>query len=371
MTVERTLFVNGRFYSKSAFTGTQRSSHNLLSSLAAALPAIAFQVFVADGNPLWKQLPQRGRIQLKLIFTRFTLLLHAWEQFVFPWASRKRLCLNCVGTAPFLFGTRRQIMVVHDINYLLLPSIFSLPYRIWAWFVKKLAAKRARKIICFSEYVKQTLVERLRIEPERIAVIYQGPGLDASLLYPAQEIEKKEPYFLCVGGLQPHKNLRRVLEAWKQAHAAQPALRLKIVGAPQRNFRSCRIASESWSSMNVEFMGYLADAQLAELYRHATGLIYPSLEEGFGLPLVEAFYLGCPVITSNTSCLPEIAGPAALLVNPYCSDSIRAAILRLFLEPETRRRLIHEGLLRRNLFSWEAAGRRLVAELESLFALPA
>src|SRR5690242_13031109 len=164
-TLQRQIFINGRFYSKPAFTGTQRSSHHLISTLAETIQAVALQLFVADGNSLWRTLPRRDALKLKPIFTRLPYLLHLWEQFIFPFASKNHLCLNCVGTAPFLFGARRQIMVVHDIHYLLMPSIFSRPYRAWAFFAKRLAAKRALKIVCFSEYVKQTVVKHLRIAP--------------------------------------------------------------------------------------------------------------------------------------------------------------------------------------------------------------
>src|SRR5438034_8671548 len=117
-TLQRQLFINGRFYSKPAFTGTQRSSHHLISSLAETIQSVALNLFVADGNSLWKTLPKRDSIKLEPIFTRITYLLHVWEQLVFPFCSRNHLCLNCVGTAPFLIGAHRQIMVVHDINYL-------------------------------------------------------------------------------------------------------------------------------------------------------------------------------------------------------------------------------------------------------------
>jgi glycosyltransferase involved in cell wall biosynthesis len=274
--------------------------------------------------------------------------------------------LNCVGTAPFLFGTRRQIMVVHDVNYLLMPESFSRPYRLWGFFAKNLAARRARQVVCFSHHVKETIVERLGIAREKIAVIYQGPGLPAPLLHPAADHTHKAPFFLAVGSFPLHKNLPRVLQAWERVQAAHPGYRLKVIGAPGKHFSLDHTRAAATPPPNVEFTGYLPDDALAALYRHATGLIYPSLREGFGLPVVEAFYLGCPVITSNASCLPEIAGDAALLADPYSVKSIAAAMERLIREPATRLTLIERGLARRRLFTWENAGRQLRAVIEAL-----
>jgi len=337
--------------------------------VAETIQAATLNLFVADGNPLWKTLAHRRSVKLKPIFAKLPYLLHVWEQLVFPFSSRNHLCLNCVGTAPFLIGVDRQIMVVHDINYILLPAIFSRPYRLWAFFSKRLAAKRARKLICFSHYVKKTLVDHLRIAPEKIKVIYQGPGLDNALLHPLLEWERKDPYFICVGSLQPHKNLPRILEAWEHVHAHHPGFELKIIGCPQKNFRGRPSLEPSSNGLKVEFTGYISDEQLAALYRSATGLIYPSLEEGFGLPIVEAFYLGCPVITSNTSCLPEIAGDAALCVDPYSTESIANAVLRLIEDDQQRRNLILRGMERKKLFCWEEAGEKICAELEPLFVI--
>lgn len=114
---------------------------------------------------------------------------------------------------------------------------------------------------------------------------------------------------------------------------------------------------------NVEYTGYVGDGELVELYRRAHGFIYPSLEEGFGMPIVEAFYCGCPVITSNRSCLPEVAGDAALFVNPLKAEEILSALLTLAESAQARDELRARGMARTECFRWDEAGRRMGAIL--------
>ncbi len=360
--------VNGRYYSKARFTGTQRSSHNLLRSVAAASPKLRFVVHLSPVNPVWEELKTHPNIEIRANLPASTAKLHLWEQFRFPRIDPGSLHLSLVGTAPFLWNTHDQVMVVHDIHYRLLPGLFSLPYRLQARGNKVIAARRARRVVCFSHYVASTLREHLGLPADRISVIHQGPGIPAAVLEPASRVRQPQPkpYFLCVGSLQPHKNLPRLLAAWSSIEDQLPDHRLCVIGQAQPQFAPVDYQEQLARCRRVEFTGYVSDAQLAELYRNATALVYPSIEEGFGLPIVEAFIAGCPVITSNRSCMPEIGGSAALYANPEDPAEIAQRMLSVGSDPALATQLRDAGFLRARDFTWPAAGTALRDVLTSM-----
>jgi glycosyltransferase involved in cell wall biosynthesis len=134
---------------------------------------------------------------------------------------------------------------------------------------------------------------------------------------------------------------------------------LKIIGHPQKNFLGLNIPNDLLGQPDVSFTGYLSDAQLVRHYQHALGFVYPSFEEGFGLPIVESFHAGCPVITSNASCLPEVAGDAALFVDPYDTVSISSAMMQLVESPNLQAELVQKGQARQLHFSWTKAAQEI------------
>tara|TARA_R110002050_G_scaffold74226_2_gene159387 strand:- start:212 stop:1048 length:837 start_codon:yes stop_codon:yes gene_type:complete len=277
------------------------------------------------------------------------------------------LAINPLNTGPFLPFTPRQIIFAHDINLLRHPQNYSRAFWWWNRSASIHALKRARHLVCFTEHVKADLMEKLGVPGERITVIPQGPGLPLGM--PEEPTPVKEHYLLCVGGMQPHKNLKGCLEAWKISGLAAAGYRLKVVGKPQANYAPLGIGKELANQPGVEFTGYVDDAVLAGLYRVATAFIYPSFDEGFGLPVVEAFYLGAPVITSACSCLPEIAGDAALLVAPADYSALARAMRRLAEDEGLRARLMLAGNKRAELYTWRKAGDALLELLHRLDAV--
>jgi glycosyltransferase involved in cell wall biosynthesis len=175
-----------------------------------------------------------------------------------------------------------------------------------------------------------------------------------------------------VGTLEPRKNLARVLEAYALLARERPASpRLLVVGGQGwGGIDLPRLVQRLGVAGQVELAGYVSDERLRELYAGATMLVYPSLYEGFGFPVLEAMSAGCPVITSNTSSLPEIAGTAALLVDPTAPAEIAAALARLLDEPELTGRLRREGRRRARAFSWERCARETAAVYRATLAPP-
>lgn len=345
------LHVNGRFLCEPRPTGTQRSSTHLLQALRESLAATGREHLLTVRKP-----GGSGR----------GALAHLWEQFWFPLLVRRGIGIHFQGTAPALLPTRRQVMFVHDLNYELLPEAFSPAFRRWYRFACGVAARRSDLIFCFTRFVKATIQELLGVPEERIRVIPPGPGIRITGAPPPPP----EPvrYLLCVGSLQPHKNLERIVQAWRRLLDSGMRVRLVVVGRRQDRFAPMSLpgGDEGRERAHPEFTGYIDDHALEQLYRGAAGFVFPSLIEGCGLPVIEAFHLGCPVVTSNCSSLPEVAGDAALTVDPRSVDELADAMRRLVEDEGLRRHLRERGLERARDFTWDRAGRAMVEALDEL-----
>jgi glycosyltransferase involved in cell wall biosynthesis len=221
---------------------------------------------------------------------------------------------------------------------------------------------KAKIIISVSEYTKKTLVEKLGIKPEKIKVIYSGaPEVSFKSLRLPKELKKGE-YILNQGGMDIRKNLNRLIRAFakvKLQNSKTPklktnALKLVITGENQRMKKN--LEKEIWRlgiSKAVVFSGYVDEERLWSLIRQASCVCYPSLIEGFGGPVLEGFAAAVPVICSNVSSLPEIAGDAAFLVNPESEEEIAEAILKIVEDNSLREKLVEKGKERLKDFSWK------------------
>ncbi len=178
----------------------------------------------------------------------------------------------------------------------------------------------------------------------------------------------KHDYFLAVGTLEPRKNLERVVAAFQRFKDQRPdsPLTLKIVG--QSGWGATASQTRQLERPDIQWTGYLADEDLRQLYRHARALLYPSLYEGFGLPVLEAMTLGCPVVTSPGSSLPEVGGAAVLYVDPLQVDPIADALLRLADDTELVTQLSQLGQQRAAEFSWERTARETLAAYRQVLA---
>jgi glycosyltransferase involved in cell wall biosynthesis len=259
-------------------------------------------------------------------------------------------------------------MVVHDINYHLSPDSYDWRFRTWYRLASDLAAKKADLVFTVSEYSKRTLVNHVGVNPDKVFVFQQGPGLPIKYLTdrPSEEVPRR-PFILCVGSLQPHKNLARILKAYDLLRTQnRTECELLVVGKKQNGFNDVTIDAKYQDDPDIRFTGYLSDEELGQLYQQAEAFVFPSLEEGFGMPIVEAFYAGCPVVTSNCSCMPEIAGDAAILVDPRDPESIADGIERAIADNIFRHELVNRGRDRAILYNWPNAATQVHRELVRL-----
>jgi glycosyltransferase involved in cell wall biosynthesis len=229
----------------------------------------------------------------------------------------------------------------------------------------------ARRVIAVSQATKQDVVDLFGAAAERIDVVYNG--VDAGFCpAPAAEVEAfrgsaglPARFILHLGTLEPRKNLVRLVQAFAQvrAHdAGQPPVKLALAGGKGWDYDAifaevARLGLEQ----EVLFPGYVRDEDLAGWYRAAAVFVYPSLLEGFGLPVLEAMACGAPTVTSNLSSLPEVAGDAALLVDPTSVDALAGALLRLLADADLARELRGRGLAQAARFPWSRTAQETAA----------
>lgn len=255
-----------------------------------------------------------------------------------------------------------QIAVFHDINFEHFPQDFP---RLALWHYKKFFPKfahKAKKIITVSEFSKQDIIDNYKVEPDKIDVVYNGANEGFKPLSEEEKIKIRNQYtagyqyFMFVGSLHPRKNLARLFPAFdlfKERTGSD--VKLLIVGEKRWWTEPIQKAYEAMKHKDdVVFVGHLQMAELHRVTAAALASVYVSYFEGFGIPIVEAYKCDVPVITSNVTSMPEVAGDAALLVDPFDIESIAGA-LELVMDENVRNSLIEKGRARRNDFSWDKA----------------
>jgi glycosyltransferase involved in cell wall biosynthesis len=269
------------------------------------------------------------------------------------------------GYNPPLVSRQPCVLTLHDLNHIDRPENSSMAKRLFYRVVLRPACRRAARLLTVSEYSRQRIVAWAGVPPEKVVNV--GNGVDSSFR-PAEALPARagQGYLLCVGNRKGHKNEFRVVEAF--ARAPLPlAVRLRFTGRPTTAL--LRHAARCGVLDRVDFTGPLDDGQMPALYRGALALVFPSLYEGFGLPVLESMACGTPVIAANTTALPEVAGDAALLVDPLSVTAIAAAIRRLVADDALRATLRARGLERAAGFTWErtaATVRRVLEEIAHL-----
>jgi glycosyltransferase involved in cell wall biosynthesis len=288
-----------------------------------------------------------------------------WEQLAQPWVLRRvraDLVHGPVFVGP-LFALCPAVITIHDLSFIRFPAMFRPTNRLYLTVLTRLSARRARRLIAVSEYTALETRRLLGVSPERIDVVYHGVD-PAFRPLPAKAVaafrqrhELPDRFVLFVGTLEPRKNLVRLVEAFARVRDREMALVLAGGRGWLYDELFARVEALGLSE-RVIFPGYVMSDELPLWYNAATALAYPSVYEGFGLPVLEAQACGTPVLTSNVSSLPEAAGDAALMVDPYDVEALVAG-LDLLLESESLRHGLRErGLGHAGQFSWPFAAQQ-------------
>jgi glycosyltransferase involved in cell wall biosynthesis len=257
----------------------------------------------------------------------------------------------------------RTVVSVHDISYTIFPEAFSPRDRLLLSLAVPLSMRRADAVITISEAARRDILKRYRLNPAKVTTTHLGveshfqPVRDrATLVEIRARYRLPEQFLLAVGNLQPRKNLQRLIEAFATLRRdGRITAKLVLVGKTLWRVSEIFASIQGYGLADeVITTGYVPDEDLAAIYSAATVFVYPSLYEGFGLPPLEAMACGTPVLTSNTSSLPEVVGEAAITVDPLATGALALAIERLLGDAALRQDLIGRGLIHAQGFTWEA-----------------
>ncbi len=304
--------------------------------------------------------------------------LGAWERFRLPLAAWRDGAdvLHCpANTCPSWLPTD-TIATIHDLIPLDMAEHRD-PADV-AQFERGVrhACRQAGIIMCPSSFTRSQLAERFNVSASRMRVIPWGPTESMRYVGPdawtnmLERYDVRSPFALHFGATAERKNTARVLRAWaKRATRGEHGWQLVVVGLPEPFRQQMRdLAVSLGIERSVSLHGYVSEAELPTLLSAADMLLFPSLAEGFGVPLLEAWATRTPVLTSSAASLPEIASEAALFVDPHDTDSIAHGVDRLIAQPQLRHDLIIRGLRRLNDFSWQATVDSFASTLESIVA---
>jgi glycosyltransferase involved in cell wall biosynthesis len=280
---------------------------------------------------------------------------HVWEQFYLPTQLRRRLLWSPGNTGPITVS--RQVLTVHDAASLDHPEWFERKFALWYNALLPRLVRKVRAIITVSHFSKERIVQLTGVDAERVHVISNGVEsrfrpIDSQTVQQARaKFELRGPYLLFVGSLEPRKNLKMLLEAWQLGNFAGATL--AVVGASGHLFQKMQFDS---LPEGVRLLGRVEDEVLPALYSGATGFVYPSVYEGFGLPPLEAMACGCPVAVSDIPAHREVCGNRAMYFDPFSPEELSRrldALLRL--DASSSASCVEEGLRHAASYNWERA----------------
>lgn len=305
---------------------------------------------------------------------RHPLLWKMWFDFSVPRVLRKHQPDLFLSPDGFLSTTLNipQLAVIHDLNFEHYPNDLRPSHS--RYYRKNMPrfAKIARRIATVSEFSKNDLITRYQTDPAKIDVVYNGvntsyhPAESAAINAFKKEFTGGEDYFLFVGAMHPRKNIQRLLGAFELLKHRTPGnYKLVLAGNKYWWHDDMRKQFEAMQhKSDVVFTGRVPGEMLNTALSGAIALTFVPYFEGFGIPLLEAFATGCPVITSNITAMPEVAGNAALFADPFSEESIAGAMKQLLNNPELATRLKLAGAERLKEFSWDQTAARLWQSIE-------
>jgi glycosyltransferase involved in cell wall biosynthesis len=350
-------------------TGTENYSLNLIRHLLASQSEHCYRLYFNRPPTCEFRIPN-SEFRIMPFPRLWTHLRLSWEMVRYP----PDLLFVPAHVLPVVHP-RRSVVTVHDLGYLYYPEAHRLLDRLYLDLSTRYNARAATHLIADSSATQHDLIERYGIEPDKITVVY--PGYDQTIFQPVRDegvIEAVKTrygiagdYILFVGTLQPRKNLIRLIEAFSNLQPPTSNLQLVIAGKKGWLYQEIfRQVEDLGLEKEVVFTGYVPEGDLPALLSGARLFVFPSLYEGFGLPVLEAMACGTPVVCSDASSLPEVAGDAAVLVDPLDVEGLAAAMERVLDDKELRANLIDRGFEQARKFSWERCARETLDVLENV-----
>ena len=353
-----TIVINGK-YLCSPLTGVQRYALELFRHIDVLLGEAAYQNIrlvclaprCACVNPGWKniELCQVGSMPANI-----------WEQTELPLLARGRLLFSPANTGPLLYF--RQVITMHDAAVFAMPEAYSGPFRVKYFIIFNLLARYARAVLTDSTFSYNELIRYLGVKAERFHIIPLGGDHIQAVNPEPGTLQKyglsKNAYLLSVASQSKHKNFGRVVQAVSLLES-----QVLLAAAGGSNDQIFQTPELQPASRKVCWLGYVSDSELKALYENALGFIFPSLYEGFGLPILEAMNCGCPVLCSTAASIPEVAGSAALYFNPLDFKDIARVVDNFLVNPELRSDLRVRGFAQASRFTWDGTARKTLDHL--------
>ncbi|MDO8618918.1 MAG: glycosyltransferase family 1 protein [Candidatus Daviesbacteria bacterium] len=387
-------------------TGTEEYSYQLLKNLAKIDEKNIYKVFIRPNSKVegdWPENFQFIKIDLPRFWTQVGLATKTFFEDL-------DVLFVPAHTLPIIYRPGlKTVVTVHDLGSEYLPKTHQLKQRLYLGLMQRYQLKKATHIIAVSNATKNDLVNKIKLPSQKIGVVYEG--FDENLFKPVKSDQlrdtlkyygiEKERYFLFVGTVQPRKNLERLIRAFSllklsraadllsvrgpagsQPHSMSSTSLRALIGAPRSpsplTTELVIVGKKGWLSdeiydlpkklgieNRVKFLDYVKREDLPALYSGALALTYPSLYEGFGLPILEAQACGCPVITSKISSMPEVVGKGGILVNPLSVDDIVKGMEKCQIS-NVKSQMIKAGFENVKKFSWEKCAKETLKVLEEV-----
>lgn len=339
-------------------TGVEEYTYQVIRHLALQDRENNYILYTDQPLPveLKKKLPENWRVKVIPLF-------RLWTQWRLPQELRRdRPDVVWFPASAMSVGYRgNKVATIHGLEFEFFPESYNWRQRWYLRWSTDYAVRRARQIIAVSENTKQDLIKKYHADPAQIQVVFNGfsyyspaPAASSSL---AKYGLSDRPFFIFTGRLERRKNISRLLEAYGAVRRQMGwAGRLILVGKFGLGRKEIEAATErSDFKKDIVFLGYQPKADLSALVQQAHALVYPSLYEGFGLPILEAFALGTPVVCSRTASLPEVGGPAAIYIDPQSTESLIQGLKLVLTETREKRAEVRRQQLRK--FSWDICAR--------------
>lgn len=346
---------------KPKLTGTEYYSIEIIKALAQIDRQNRYLLYAQlDPSKRLGKLPDNFKTKIMPFPRLWSQIRLSWEML---WHKPNVLFVPS-HTVP-LIHPKNTVVTLHDLGFKHFPELYSPQEFAYHNWTMNFSSRNSSEIITPSEFTKQDLIKTYSLDPSKIHVVWHGFNKERFKINPNI---KKKPYILFIGRIEEKKNIRNMIKAYGLLRKeAKTEHQLVLAGSPGFGYEGIKAEIAKLPleiQKDIIEAGYISEEEYVRRLQEADIFLFTTNFEGFGMPIVEAFACGTPVVTSNVSCMPEIAGSAALTVNPRKPLEIAAALSRLINSPKLKQDLIFKGRMRARLFSWEKAAHETLAVLE-------